>query len=114
MNDTLAGASPVDQPVGRTVEQRATGDVVMREIAAMHAEGLRTLRANTLAERLWPGHRQHNANGQVFPLGSAVAARLLRRCPAVREKEWRLWEILPHRLPPNVAHERTATARTDL
>lgn len=72
---------------------------MLREIAAMHADGVRTLRANTLAERLWPGQRQHNAHGQVFPLASAVAARLLRRCPAVREKEWRVWEILPHRLP---------------
>lgn len=80
---------------------RATGDVVLRHIAAMHAEGICTLRASTLAERLWPEGRHHNANGQVFPLGSAVAARLLRRCPAVHEKEWRLWEILPHRLPPS-------------
>lgn len=96
-----AVGTPVERPVGRPAPERATGDVVLREIAAMHAEGLRTLRANTLAERLWPGRRQHNANGQVFPLGSAVAARLLRKCPAVREKEWRLWEILPHRLPPN-------------
>jgi len=91
--------------------ERATGDVVMREIAAMHAAGLRTLRANTLAERLWPGRRQHNANGQVFPLGAAVAARLLRKCPAVREKEWRLWEILPHRLPPNARLTAPDTAQ---
>ncbi len=92
---------PVERVVGRPEPKRATGDVVLREIAAMHASGVRTLRANTLAERLWPGRRQHNANGQVFPLGAGVAARLLRKCPAVREKEWRLWEILPHRLPPN-------------
>lgn len=97
-----AVACPVQRSVGRPAPERATGDVVMREIAAMHAAGLRTLRASALAERLWPGRRQHNANGQVFPLGAAVAARLLRKCPAVREKEWRLWEILPHRLPPNV------------
>jgi hypothetical protein len=78
---------------------RATGDVVLREIAAMYADGVRTLRASTLAERLWPECRHHNANGQVFNLGSGVAARLLRKCPAVREKESRVWEILPHRLP---------------
>lgn len=107
-----AVACPVQRSVGRPAPERATGDVVMREIAAMHAAGLRTLRASALAERLWPGRRQHNANGQVFPLGAAVAARLLRKCPAVREKEWRLWEILPHRLPPNakltgIARERT-------
>lgn len=98
---TQSVCTPVDYDVGRLVPERATGGVVLREIAAMYAEGVCTLRANTLAERLWPGSRQHNANGQVFPLGSAVAARLLRNCPAVREKEWRLWEILPHRLPPN-------------
>ncbi len=98
---------PNDHAVGRPAQERATGEVVLREIAAMHAEGLRTLRANTLAERLWPGRRQHNANGQVFPLGAAVAARLLRRCPAVCEKEWRLWEILPHRLPANAGVERS-------
>lgn len=67
----------------------------------MHAEGVRTLRAGVLAERLWPGRRQHNARGQVFPLGAAAAARLLRKCPAVRETECRLWEIMPHRLPPH-------------
>ena len=72
----------------------------MRVIAEMHSEGVATLRANTLAERLWPDGRHHNANGQVFHLGAAVAARLLRQCPAVWEKEPRLWEILPHRLLP--------------
>ncbi len=77
-----------------------TADVVMRVIAEMHSEGVATLRANTLAERLWPDGRHHNANGQVFHLGAAVAARLLRQCPAVWEKEPRLWEILPHRLLP--------------
>jgi hypothetical protein len=74
----------------------ATDEAVLREIAAMHGEGVSRLRANTLAERLWPAGRHHNANGQVFHLGAAVAARLLRRCPAVRESEWRIWEILPH------------------
>jgi hypothetical protein len=77
---------------------RATPDVVMRVIAEMHAEGVVTLRANSLAERLWPDGRHNNANGQMFHLGAAVAARLLRQCTAVREKESRLWEILPHRL----------------
>jgi hypothetical protein len=81
-------------------QNRATADVVMREIAKMHCEGVTTLRANTLAERLWPDGRYHNANGQVFHLGAAVAARLLRQCPAVREKQPRLWEILPHRAAP--------------
>jgi hypothetical protein len=79
--------------------KRATADVVLHEIAAMHSEGVVMLRANSLAERLWPSGRHHNANGQVFHLGAATAARLLRDCPAVREKEHRLWEILPHKLP---------------
>lgn len=79
--------------------KRATADLVLHELAAMHSEGVVTLRANSFAERLWPGRRHHNANGQVFHLGAATAARLLRACPAVREKEHRLWEILPHRLP---------------
>lgn len=82
---------------------RATKEVVLGAIASMHSEGVRTLRAGTLAERLWPESRHHNANGQVFPLGAAVAARLLRRCPAVQETEFRLWEILPHRLPIDLA-----------
>lgn len=69
------------------------------EIAKMHSKGITTLRANWLAVRLWPWRRRQNANGQVFHLGAAVAARLLRNCPAVWEKEPRLWEILPHRLP---------------
>ena len=79
---------------------RVAADAVMHMIAEMHAEGVATLRANSLAERLCPDGRHHNANGQVFHLGAAVAARLLRQCPAVREKETRLWEILPYRLLP--------------
>ena len=81
---------------------------VTQEIAKMHSEGVKTLRANCLAERLWPGGRHHNANGQVFHLGAAVAARLLRNCPAVQEREPRLWEILPHRLPALQATELEA------
>ena len=105
---TEPSGSPLERGVGRPVPERATGDVVLREIAAMYAAGVRTLRANMLAERLWPGQRWHNAQGQVFPLGAAVAARLLRKCPAVREVELRRWEILPHRLPPNGANNRPA------
>jgi hypothetical protein len=68
----------------------------------MHSEGMATFRANVLAERLWPNGRRQNANGQVFHLGAAVAGRLLRNCSAVWEKEPRLWEILPHKLPRKV------------
>lgn len=72
----------------------------MREICAMHREGVTTIAANMLAERMWPEGRRQNAHGQVFHLGAAVAARLLRRCPAVRETEPRRWQILPHRIKP--------------
>lgn len=75
-----------------------TADDVMRELQAMHEAGVHSLRAGMLAERLWPRQRTHNARGQVFPLGAAVAARLLRQCPAVREVEPRRWEILAHRM----------------
>jgi hypothetical protein len=78
-----------------------TDTKVLREIAALHNAGIKRFQANTLAERLWPEGRHHNANGQVFHLGSAIAARLLRKCPAVQETEFRIWEILPHRLPSN-------------
>ena len=71
----------------------------MQELAKMHSEGIAKFRANCLAERLWPNGRRQNAKGQRFHLGAAVAARLLRNCPAVWEKEPRLWEILPHKLP---------------
>jgi hypothetical protein len=80
-------------------------DAVMRELVAMHQEGVTTLAANMLAERLWPKGRRQNANGQVFHLGAAVAARLLRRCPAVREREPLRWEILPHRIQPPQGEE---------
>ena len=76
-----------------------TANCVLLEVAAMHNEGVTTLRANMLAERLWPNGRTHNARGQVFALGAATAARLLRQCSAVIEIEPRLWKILPHRLP---------------
>ena len=78
---------------------------VIQEIAKMHSEGFTTFQSNLFAERLWPNGRRQNSNGQVFHLGAAVAARLLRRCPAVWEKEFRLWEILHHRLPRPIATE---------
>ncbi len=72
----------------------------MREIRTLHLEGVTTVGASQLAERLWPNGRHQNSQGQVFHLGAAVAARLLRCCPAVREREPRRWEILPHRIEP--------------
>jgi hypothetical protein len=64
----------------------------------LHAQGVTRVRANTVAELLWPHGRSQNANGQVFPLGAGVAGRMLRACPAVREAAPRHWEIQPHRL----------------
>ncbi len=64
-------------------------------LAEMYNDGWRTVAANTVAERLWPDGRRHNAAGQTFHLGAAVAARMMRRCRMAIEIEWRRWEILP-------------------
>lgn len=77
----------------------ATQADVLRELEAMHASGIRSFRANTLAERLWPDQRRQNTNGQVFPLGSGVAGRMLRRCAAVIKVRECEWQIIPERLP---------------
>lgn len=77
----------------------ATQADVLRELEAMHASGIRSFRANMLAERLWPDQRRQNTNGQVFPLASGAAGRMLRRCAAVIEVREREWEIIPDRLP---------------
>ena len=61
----------------------------------MYREGIREVAANTVAERLWPHGRRHNCRGQVFHLGAAVAARMLRRCNLAVETRWRRWTILP-------------------
>jgi len=63
-------------------------------LAEMYRAGHRIVTAGTVAERLWPDGRRHNTRGQVFPLGAAVAARLLRRSKMAVEVEWRRWEIL--------------------
>lgn len=70
----------------------------MAVLRVMHRDGYRFVRAAVVAERLWPNGRTHNANGQVFNLAAPVAARMLRRCPAVTEVEPRRWEIIPERL----------------
>lgn len=77
----------------------ATQADVLRILAEMHSQGIGTLRASSLAERLWPERRNENANGQVFPLGAGIAGRMLRQCKAVQEVSPREWQILPHRLP---------------
>lgn len=68
-------------------------------LAEMYMAGNRRVAANTVAERLWPDGRRHNANGQTYHLGAAVAARMLRRCRFAVEVEWRRWEILPTNAP---------------
>ena len=84
----------------------ATQADVLKILSELYASGQTTVRASTLASGLWPEQRQHNANGQVFPLGAAVAARMLRRCAAVLETEPRCWEILPHRLSGETVDQR--------
>lgn len=76
----------------------ATQTDVLRTLAAMHETGIKSFRANMLAERLWPNQRHSNANGQVFALGAGVAGRMLKRCEAVFEVRNREWVIIPHRL----------------
>lgn len=78
--------------------QMATQSDLIELLARLHGQGVRRVRAGVVAEALWPGGRQDNANGQVFPLAAAVAGRMLRRCKAVREVEPRQFEILSHRL----------------
>lgn len=80
-----------------------------RVLAEMYRDGMRTVVANTVAERMWPNGRRNNAQGQVFHLGSAVAARMLRRCRMAVEIEWRRWEILP----PNTPAETRQPAQKD-
>ena len=63
-------------------------------LAEMYRAGHRVVTAGAVAERLWPAGRRHNTRGQVFHLGAAVAARLLRRSRKAVEVEWRRWEIL--------------------
>lgn len=59
------------------------------------ARGHRTVRAQTVADVMWPNARHNNSNGQVFNLSSGVAGRMLRRCRAAYEVRNREWEIIP-------------------
>ena len=77
----------------------ATQADVLRILADMHNQGISTLRASSLAERLWPEQRNENSNGQVLPLGAGSAGRMLRQCKAVQEVRPKEWQILPHHLP---------------
>jgi hypothetical protein len=76
----------------------ATQTDLLNVLRELHGRGQRRVRAAMVAERLWPGARDHNANGQVFPLGAGVAGRMLKACKAVREIAPREYEIVSHRL----------------
>jgi hypothetical protein len=49
--------------------------------------------AGQVAELMWPDSRRSNAAGQTMHVGSAVAARMLRRTKGVTEIEPRRWEL---------------------
>lgn len=76
----------------------ATQSDLLAVLRDMHARGQSTVRANSVAEALWPNGRTHNANGQVFTLSAGAAGRMLRACNAVSESSPREWQILAHRL----------------
>lgn len=71
---------------------------LLQALRTLHLRGFRRVRANTIAEMLWPNGRTHNANGQVFMLSAGVAGRMLRASKAVREVSPGEWEILDYRL----------------
>lgn len=71
---------------------------LLNVLRSLYGQGQRCVRGGTVAERLWPGQRTHNANGQVFPLCAGVAGRMLKACKAVREVTPGEYEILSHRL----------------
>lgn len=75
-----------------------TQSELLNALRELHAAGVKRVRANTIAEKLWPNGRSQNARGQVFPLSAGVAGRMLRKCVAVREVTPREWEILVHRI----------------
>jgi hypothetical protein len=76
----------------------ATQSDLLSVLRDMHLRGKSTVRANTVAEALWPNGRTNNANGQVFMLSAGAAGRMLRACKAVSEISPREWQILAHRL----------------
>ena len=61
-------------------------------------DGTLRITASMVAERLYPGARTQNANGQVFNLAAGSVGRQLRRCRGVSEIEPRVWQIVPELL----------------
>lgn len=66
-------------------------------IEFLYSKGLTVISAQMLADELYPDSRRHNANGQVFNLSSAAAARILRKNQPklVHEFKHAQWEIVP-------------------
>lgn len=76
----------------------AIQSVLLSVLRDMHAPGKNTVRANTVAEALWPNARPYNANGQIFALSAGVAGCMLKADKALSEISLREWQILAHRL----------------
>lgn len=65
----------------------------------LYDKGNRRIKANVLADELWPDCRSQNSNGQVFNLAAGVAGRMLRRYRGAFEVSKGVWEIDPEFLP---------------
>jgi hypothetical protein len=70
-------------------------DSALRQLIA---KGQTTIRANQLADLLWPNARHNNARGQVFNLASGVAGKMLARHKGVIRRSVGTWEIVSARL----------------
>ena len=67
----------------------------------MHDEGQYMVTAESVAERMYPDARTHNAHGQNFNLAAGVVGRMLRKLRGVYETTYtRVWQIVPDLLPP--------------
>lgn len=67
---------------------------ILDALRQLRDSGHRQIRANQVAEILWPDARAHNANGQTFNLASGIAGRMLRKCRAVHEVGGGEWWIV--------------------
>lgn len=67
-------------------------------LMSLYSAGYSHVTAAQVAEILWPEGRTKNGNGQVFHLGAARAAAMLRGTRAAFEVEHRRWEIVPEYL----------------
>lgn len=101
----------------RTVPMRATGDVVLPQIADLH-ERRRTLRASTLAERLWPNGRHPQRKRSIIPARVGGRGKAAPQVPSrARDRMARLGNLAPpfavRRLRAQTDHAANAmTTRT--